>query len=65
MLCSGGIIGKNVACSNSKNIKYLMNLCLAKEISRHNVESISWMLPVVYDKILPKTDKLKKYSSIF
>lgn len=33
---------------------------LAKQIPRHHVESISWMLPVVYDKVLPKRDKLKK-----
>lgn len=65
MLCSGGIIGKNVVCSNLKNIKYLMNLCLVKEIFRYNVESISWMFLVVYDKILLKIDKLKKYLSIF
>lgn len=44
-----------------KRYKILNKLMdLAKQIPRHNVESISWMLPVVYDKVLPKRDKLRK-----
>lgn len=50
MLPGGRIISQNVVYSNLSDIKDLTELeDLGKEISRHNAEGTSWMLPVVYD----------------
>ena len=50
MLHGGRIIGQNAVYSNLNDIKDLTELMdLGKEISRHNAESINWVLPVVYD----------------
>ena len=50
MLHGGRIIGQNAVYSNLNDIKDLTELMdLGKEICRHNAESISWVLPVVYD----------------
>ena len=60
MLHSGKIIGRNIACCNSNDMTFLMNLwnCLSRFLDTMLIASVRCFL--LHDKILSERNKLKK-----